>query len=167
MSHIQILTRTGALRFRHRPLQALARWVLEAEGLRADRGTTLNILLTGDRETARLNSTLLGHEGTTDVITFPGLPQPPGPRTDLRDAHLGDVCVNVAIARRVHGRYRTTLEEEVALYVIHGLLHLAGYTDAPPARRRAMHARQRALLRGYLRQAGKLGLLPPEKAAAA
>lgn len=121
-------------------------------------------------EIARLNHQFLGHLGPTDVISFDysrawpgpvGLTHPP-PRKPVgrsktppvpRQAALwGDlvICVEEAVAQA--RRFRTRWTTELARYLIHGLLHLRGYTDATPAARRRMKAQEDRLLRQAARQ---------------
>jgi probable rRNA maturation factor len=90
----------------------------------------LSVAFVTDAEIARLNKQFLRHSGPTDVITF----------------EHGEIviCTERAVAQAKE--YRTSVAEELALYVIHGLLHLAGYDDRAAATRRAMHRRQRAIL---------------------
>lgn len=79
---------------------------------------------------SRVHVDFLGLEGPTDVITFP----------------YGEILVCPAIAAGNAERYGVSLDDEVALYVIHGLLHLNGYDDLTPAHARQMRARQAKIL---------------------
>jgi probable rRNA maturation factor len=58
----------------------------------------------------------------------------------------GDIVASAETARRVAREVGWQPRHELAYYVIHGLLHLAGYDDHSPADRRAMRARERVLL---------------------
>ena len=49
-------------------------------------------------------------------------------------------------------RFRTTWPDELARYLIHGLLHLRGYTDTRPAARRRMKLAEDRLLRAMRRR---------------
>ncbi len=71
-----------------------------------------------DRATmARVHGDFLSDPTETDVITFP----------------YGEILVCPAVARDRVAEYGLKLEEEVLLYCLHGLLHLAGYDDKTPA----------------------------------
>jgi probable rRNA maturation factor len=85
-------------------------------------GSGVTLLLASDTEVRRLNRMFLGKDRTTDVLSFPS-------RGDLVPGHrhLGDLAVSVPQARRQARRARWTLEEEMALLVTHGFLHLLGY----------------------------------------
>lgn len=80
---------------------------------------------------SRVHVDFLGIEGPTDVITFP----------------YGEILVCAAVAAENAARYGNSLDDELALYVIHGLLHLNGYDDLTPAAARQMHARQAKILK--------------------
>ena len=95
----------------------------------------LSIVFMTDKELAQLHGTFLDDPTVTDVITFEGEP-----------AHgvAGEICVSADAALRQAGK--KGFARELALYVIHGWLHLAGYDDVKPALKRHMRrAEARAL----------------------
>jgi probable rRNA maturation factor len=79
---------------------------------------------------SRIHVDFMGIDGPTDVITFP----------------YGEIVVCAAVAQENAALYDSTLDDELALYVIHGLLHLNGFDDVKPAQARQMHARQAKIL---------------------
>jgi len=91
----------------------------------------LSFVFVTDEEIARLNDQFLNHQGPTDVITF----------------EHGEIVISTDRAVAQAKQFKSPLHEELALYLIHGLLHLAGYDDTSPVPRRAMHRRQREILR--------------------
>ncbi len=104
---------------------------------------TVSIVFVGDREMAEVNSDFVGHEGTTDVITFNYL------EGDCED---DDVAVELVIcpdvAERVGLRRRdSNYARELTLYMVHGLLHCAGYDDLEPETRRKMRAAERRVMK--------------------
>jgi probable rRNA maturation factor len=58
----------------------------------------------------------------------------------------GELIISVECAVRQVRRYRTTPRRELALYVIHGILHLHGYDDQTPNDRRRMRTAERRLM---------------------
>jgi len=78
-------------------------------------------LLTDDRELRRLNRQFLGHDEPTDVLSFPE----PGP-----DGFLGEMAISVDRARHQARARGHSLEEEVRVLMLHGLLHLLGMDHA-------------------------------------
>lgn len=118
----------------------------------------LGICLLDGVEMARLNETFLRHAGSTDVITFDygeGLRRPAAPAgsvagcraMDARPVLAGEilVCMDEAIAQA--RRFRTSWQEELARYIIHGVLHLEGFDDRSAADRREMKREEDRLLR--------------------
>ncbi|MCX6899356.1 MAG: rRNA maturation RNase YbeY [Verrucomicrobia bacterium] len=95
----------------------------------------LSIAIVDDAAIAAINQQFLNHTGPTDVISF-----------DLDDG-LGEIVVSAERACIVAKQLRRTPAAELALYLVHGLLHLAGLDDRTPAQRRAMRAAERRILR--------------------
>lgn len=135
---IEVVDRQRSLRLPRGWLAGIARRGLTRQGIeRAE----LCIMLVDDRRIARLHADWLGVPGPTDVITFG--PAAAGPN----DAVLrGDIVASAETARRVARLVGWQPRHELAYYVIHGILHLAGFDDHAPADRRAMRARERTLL---------------------
>lgn len=118
-------------------LRRAARHAALAEGFQTGR---LSIVVVGRRAMSQLHERHRGQRGPTDVLTF-----------DLgadrrRRLVEGDIVVCGDVAARRTGRRGRAFRAELALYVVHGVLHLAGYDDHDPAGFRRMHAREDALL---------------------
>jgi probable rRNA maturation factor len=102
----------------------------------------ISVAVVDDAAIAKLNEQFLHHRGPTDVLSF---------LLHEEDGVLeGEVVVSAETALRAAPRYDWSAEEELLLYVIHGVLHLAGYDDAAPADRKVMRNREAT----YLRQVG-------------
>ncbi|MFM9025672.1 MAG: rRNA maturation RNase YbeY [Planctomycetaceae bacterium] len=136
---VDVVDRQRSVRVNAAWLARVVRRALARQGV--DRAE-ITILIVGDRRMARLHEEWLGVPGTTDVITF-----------DLAGAGgkdggglRGDIVVSAETAGRVARELGWAPRHELAYYVVHGLLHLAGHDDHDPAERRAMRARERALL---------------------
>jgi probable rRNA maturation factor len=136
---VDVVDRQRAVRVGSTWLQRVVRRALGREGI--DRAE-ITILIVGDRRMARLHEEWLGVRGTTDVITFDLAGAGRGDHGGLR----GDIVVSAETARRVARDLGWAPRHELAYYVVHGLLHLAGHDDHDPGRRRAMRARERALM---------------------
>ncbi len=143
---IQILNRQRRLRVPRKRLCALLRKALPARR-RRDR---LVIHVVGDREIRRVNREQLGHDYATDSIAFPlGDPtDPPGERW------LGEVFVSADTALREARRRGHGPALELCLYAVHGTLHLLGYVDHSPPKRKAMREREVEILGVDLRVDG-------------
>lgn len=97
-------------------------------------------------EMARVNWQFLQHEGSTDVITFDHSEQ--SAVCGLRSAVLhGEafICVDDAVEQA--REFKTTWQSEVIRYAVHALLHLRGYDDLQPAKRRVMKREENRLMR--------------------
>ncbi len=102
----------------------------------------LSIVFLTDAELAQLHAEFLDDPSTTDVITFAG---------DPAAGTAGEICVSVDTAAAYAKKHRREFSAELALYLVHGWLHLAGLDDLVPEKKRAMRrAEGRALqvLRG-------------------
>jgi len=118
-------------------LRALAVAVLDHLGLDAEVG----IHLVSAREMAKVNWDFLRHEGSTDVITFD--------HGSTAGRLHGELFISVADAVAQAEQFGTTWDEELVRYVIHGLLHLRGYDDLEPAKRRVMKRQENRLVRKF------------------
>jgi len=100
----------------------------------------LAIYLVNSKSMAEVNETYLQHQGSTQVITF-DYTEPD------RQKLAGElfICLEVAEAQAVE--FRTTWPQELARYVVHGVLHLCGYNDHEPAERRIMKRQEGRWLR--------------------
>jgi len=94
-------------------------------------GAELSVALCGDEYLRLLNAEWRGVDETTDVLSFPQLEpdEQHGGAVLIPGGHalLGDVVVSVETAARQAALRGVTLEEEVQLLLVHGLLHLLGY----------------------------------------
>ena len=136
---VDVVDRQRMVRIGAAWLTRIVRRALARQGV--DRAE-IAILLVGDRRMARLHEQWLGVPGTTDVITFDLAGGGRGDPAGLR----GDIVVSAETAHRVARELGWAPRHEVAYYVVHGLLHLAGHDDHDPGRRRAMRARERVLM---------------------
>ncbi len=96
-----------------------------ASGLSFDTsGAVISILFVGDEKMRELNRTYRGIDRTTDVLSFSQLE---GPSPSEEAADLGDIVISPAQAKRQAAEIGKSLDQEIALLLIHGLLHLIGY----------------------------------------
>lgn len=137
----------------------LAQAVLAAEGVRGE--AELSMLFVDEISIGNLNKRFLGKDGPTDVLAFPIDEEPaesgrspdsggtgPGFTGEIDEAPtlLGDVVICPAIAARNAPEHAGTYEDELALLVVHGILHLLGMDHLEEDEAEAMEARERELL---------------------
>ena len=149
------------------------RWIRLAEAVLADEGvrgeTEVSLLFVDEGAIADLNSRFLGREGPTDVLAFPIDDEPvesgrspdsggsgPGFTSEPEEAPtlLGDVVICPAVAERNAPDHAGSYEDELALLVVHGLLHILGMDHDDPDEAEAMEARERELLAKHHRGRG-------------
>jgi len=127
---------------------ALAAFVLEEEGASEKE---LSIVFVDDAEIGKLNAKYRGRDEPTDVLAFPMSGE--GDATPQREI-LGDVVVSAERALSYAKEHGLTVEDELSLYSIHGILHLLGYDDTTGADAGKMGRREKELLS----EAGERGL---------
>lgn len=113
-----------------------------AESPHAEGPCALTVLLVDDTESQRLHADHFSDPTPTDVMTFPDGSQDPVTGRLL----LGDLAVGVGVARREAAARGRPAGDELTLYILHGLLHLLGFDDITPAKRRRMWAAQHRLM---------------------
>lgn len=104
----------------------------------------LSLVFLTDAALAKLHADFLDDPSTTDVITFEG---------SAEAGTAGEVCVSVDTAVNYAKARGRDPSEELTLYIVHGWLHLAGYDDLEPAKKRRMRAAEKRAMR-LLREAG-------------
>lgn len=141
----------------------LARNILEAEGVKGE--AELSMLFVDEAAMADLNKRFMGKDGPTDVLAFPIDDDPveggrspdsggsgpgylPAEPSDL-PALLGDVVICPAVADRNAPDHAGTYDDEIALLVVHGILHLLGMDHAEDDEAEAMEQRERDLLEQF------------------
>jgi rRNA maturation RNase YbeY len=107
----------------------------------------ISVVIVSDERMRELNREFARVVGTTDVLAFD---LSGGPKDSQGPA--GEVVVNADEALRQARRRRKTATDELALYVIHGILHLCGYDDHKAADTRRMRAAERNVMRSLGRR---------------
>jgi len=145
-------------------LAELARAVLVAEGIK--REAELSVILVDETTITAHNKQFLAREGPTDVLSFPIEDEPvlagrmpdnggTGPGSHTREEEmpllLGDVIICPEVAFRNAPDHAGTYEEELALLLVHGILHLLGMDHEITAEAIKMEAKEQELLTRYFR----------------
>lgn len=129
-------------------LRTLAELIVAEEGY--PDSTEVAILFVRDEEMAGYNERFLDHEGPTDVLAFPVEDLIPGIVPDLDPNGppliVGDVIVAPAYVKEQAGRLGVEADDEMALMVTHGILHLLGYDHDDDLEAEHMEQRERDLL---------------------
>jgi probable rRNA maturation factor len=120
----------------HEALAQLVRATLASEGV--DRAS-ISVAMVDDATIHTINRRHLDHDWPTDVISF-GLSDPDD------DALIGELVVSAEMAATTARTAGVPAWDELALYLVHGLLHLCGHDDSTPDARRAMRQREGEVL---------------------
>ena len=127
-------------------LGRLAGGVLSGEGY--DRGCLVDVTLVAEERMADMNLRHRGNRGATDVLALPLQVIEPGERAPSHGErgpplHLGDVVIAPDYVSRQAAREGTRFSEEMGLMVVHGLLHLLGYSHDSDSDAEVMEERER------------------------
>ena len=137
MGKIAIASPQESVEIDRRRMREIARTVLEGEG---EPDAEMSLAFVDNPTIHQLNKRYLDHDEPTDVLSFPLSESGAKPLA-------GELVIGAEVAKaQAEGRGHA-LEAELALYVIHGLLHLCGYDDKTPEHARLMRGRERLYLR--------------------
>jgi probable rRNA maturation factor len=109
----------------------LLRRVLRGEAIH---NAAINVIFVNNQRMIKLNTKYLGHTYTTDVISFP--------LAEKENFVEGEIYVNLDRAQRQAEEFGISFSKEITRLVIHGALHLAGYTDGTAHEKKAMTERE-------------------------
>ena len=123
----------------------LVRRVLLVEGVVAPAET--NVVFVDVDTITELNAEHMGNDGPTDVLSFPIDDDWGDDVASLGEVRfVGDIALCAAVAERNAPDHAGTTEDEIALLLIHGTLHLLGHDHGEPDERALMWAAERRLL---------------------
>ncbi len=134
---ILIADQQKAMRLPLAKIRQLAGAVLAGEGAR---GRSVSLAFVDNERIRDVNRRFLKHDFATDVLSFL--------LEDEIDRVFGELVVSTEFASAEARKRGIAAQQEVLRYVAHGLLHLLGYDDATPAKKRVMWKRQEGYLKG-------------------
>jgi probable rRNA maturation factor len=129
-------------------MREVARAVLDGEGVKE---AEISLAFVDNTTIHRLNKQYLDHDEPTDILTFP-LSEPNAKRL------AGELVIGAEVAREHAEARGHDVQHELALYVIHGILHLCGFDDKSPQDAAAMRQRERH----YLQKLGLPDIADPD-----
>ncbi len=136
LPHIQVRNAQRAISLDVPSLQSFAEialglaWRRKRARAEINSTPTIFIFIVSDRRMAQLHEQFCGMAEPTDVLTF----------------QHGEIAISAQTAARQARAFRSTLDRELHLYLVHGLLHLCGYDDRNSRSRAVMHRVQCSLL---------------------
>jgi probable rRNA maturation factor len=131
-------------------LRRVAEKVLTAEN--AGSAAEVSLMITGQEKVHELNRQYLGEDRPTDVLAFPMQSVPDtaerspfiAPPDGIK--HLGEVIISYPQAVIQAAERQHPVKKEMALLIIHGILHLLGYDHDVPEAERQMRTREAEIL---------------------
>jgi probable rRNA maturation factor len=149
----------------------LERWIALCNAALVEQGVRglaeVSLIFADEATIAALNLQFLGKLGPTDVLSFPidAEPEPTGrvpdaggsgpgepPASEIPQL-IGDIVICPAVAARNALEHECTLDDELALLIVHGVLHLMGWDHEVDEEAERMEARERELLSRHYRPA--------------
>ena len=121
-------------------LERAANAALEHESRSLD--SELSIILTDDARLHELNLNYLGVDAPTDVLSFPAAETDP----ETGASYIGDILISIPRAQTQAAAAGHSLEAEVQLLVVHGVLHLIGHDHAEAEEKARMWKAQAEIL---------------------
>jgi probable rRNA maturation factor len=106
----------------------------------------INVSFVDDDYMTELHIKWMDEPGTTDVLSFPmDMPETPGEAVTL-----GDIVISPVVAAEQAKAQGHSIEHEIYILVIHGLLHIIGYDHADKAEEKVMFDLQEKIVKDWM-----------------
>ena len=115
--------------------------------LKVDDKTEVSILFTDDKFIRLLNNKYRGIDKPTDVLSFSLQEGPVKTPEAESDKLLGDIIISVETAQRQADNLNHSMEKELTVLLIHGLLHLTGYAHEEDKDYKIMREKEAEMLK--------------------
>jgi len=133
-------------------LRGITKQILIAQGVGAD--AELGLVIATQERVRQLNRSYLGKDEPTDVLAFSMLPTLEKTGMDFPHfvippdgvSHLGEVVISYPQTVIQAEEHQHSIKKEIAILIIHGVLHLLGYEHDKPGLKRRMIAREKEIL---------------------
>jgi len=130
-------------------LRSVAEQAIFAHGAGSD--VEMGLVIAGQEKVQELNRSYLGRDEPTDVLAFSareeaGTGSPPFVHPPDGVVHLGEVIISHPQAIAQAEEHQHSVKKEIAILIIHGVLHLLGYEHDEPELERQMRAKEAEIL---------------------
>ena len=112
----------------------LSRWIKNVIMKANKKAGAINFILCSDDYLLEINQAYLQHDTYTDIITFDHSEDP--------ETIEGDIYLSIDRIKENSLLLNITLKEELHRVLIHGILHLAGYSDKTPEQKKVMRRKE-------------------------
>ena len=143
------MNRQRLLRLNSVTIKLFVRYILRNEKI--DENIGVNLMFVRNKVIQKYNKDFLNKDCPTDVICF---------EDNRNRGSAGDVIISVDMAVEYAGNHNIDVEEELARYVVHGVLHSLGYDDIIKEDKRKMFRRQEKLLSEWINAENHILSLP-------
>lgn len=130
-------------------LKSIIRQVLDAENVAVK--SEIGLLITNNRKIQELNLQYLEEDRPTDVLSFQMNEQLSNSPVFINvpdgKLHLGEVIISYPQAMKQAVEHGHSIEKEIVILLIHGILHLLGYDHDIPEREQSMRQRELSILK--------------------
>ncbi len=113
-------------------------WIKSVIKIEHGRLKELNYIFCSDKYLAGVNLEYLNHKTLTDIITFDN--------RETVDALEGDIFISVDRVKENATKFQVSFEDELHRVIIHGVLHLLGYSDKSLTKKNEMRKKEDAYL---------------------
>jgi probable rRNA maturation factor len=117
------------------------KWLNDVIGEEKKLSGDINFIFCSDEYLLDLNKTYLRHDTLTDILTFP--------YAEDKKTLSGDIFISIERVKENASRFRQEFEKELHRVMIHGLLHLIGYSDHGKKEKETMTEREDHYLGKY------------------
>ena len=125
---------TEYIKFNLKEKNALRRWITVSARKEGFLIEELNYIFCSDNHLLRLNLRFLNHDEYTDIITFD--------HSFHKTKINGEIFISIPRVKENAKTYKATFQNELHRVMIHGILHLCGYTDKTKARQSKMRSKE-------------------------
>ena len=139
---IEITCQSGLPRINSKNIRIILRKILQLLKLNS---ACVSVVLCGNKFIKPLNRKFFKKFRATDVISFPL-------RDSINSQYLGEIVVSVEQAKKMCTVFGKKWQEELTLYLVHGILHLTGYNDIRKREREKMERKQEEILSKILKK---------------
>ena len=109
---------------------------------------SFSLRLTNNQGIRSLNRDYRGIDQATDVLSFPiGFDDP-----ETGSFYLGDIIISLTMANKQATQSNTTLQAELEMLMVHGILHLCGYDHVEDDEAEAMEKREADILEDWAKR---------------
>jgi len=125
------------IRFKLPHPRITSRWIRSVAESEKNRVSLINFIFCSDKYLKKINLEYLAHDTFTDIITF-----------DYSDSEgiQGDVFISIERVKENAHKFETHFENELHRVMVHGVLHLLGYSDKTKAAKSVMRKKEDAYL---------------------